>query len=100
MTAVNPKDAVDLATATILIQEGMARTPQTSQQSLNDIQLTSPAENCVLESAQPNQISTTSTARNLSSDRERFMVRLFLSLILTFQTYRKLRLPLSIWRVG
>ena len=57
MTAVNPKDAVDLATATILIQEGMARTPQTSQQSLNDIQLTSPAENCVLESAQPNQIS-------------------------------------------
>ena len=78
MTAVNPEDAIDLDTATTLIQESMPQTPQISEQSLKDIQLSSPAKNSVLEFAQPSQISTTSTARNQSSDRERFIVRLFL----------------------
>ena len=74
MTAVNPEDAIDLGTATALIQESIPRTPQISRQSLKDIQLSSQADTCVLESAQPSQISTTYTARNQSSDRERFIV--------------------------
>ena len=84
MAAVNPEDAIDLGTATTLIQENMPQTPQISRQSLKDIQLSSQAKNCVLESAQPSQISTTSTVRNQSSDRERFIDRIFFGRYLSY----------------